>query len=82
MRTHRRFRPRHKVFDITRMKKSFLNNVTVRCFMAEIKLSSQVKSKNTKRSDLQHSCTLFQKVQFCAFKSAFVEQFNAKKMPS
>ena len=61
MRTHKRFHPCHKVFNIARTKKSFLKNVAIKCFVAQTKLPSHVEVQNTKRSGLQHSCTLFQK---------------------
>ena len=45
------------------------------------KLPSHVEAQNTKRSGLQHSCTLFQKwFNFAHFKNAFLNQFNMKKV--
>ena len=36
MHTYGRFRPCHKAFNIAKTKKSFLKNVTMKCFMVQI----------------------------------------------
>ena len=73
MGTHRRFRPCHKAFKMTSTKKSFLKNVTMKCFMAQSKLPSHVEEESTKRSNLQQCCTLFRnRLNFCTF----LKQFN------
>ena len=75
MRTHRRFRPFHKIFNIVKKKKLFLKNVTI----AQTKLPSHVEVQNTKRSDLKHNFTLFRKgFKFVHLKNTFLKQSNAK----
>ena len=52
----------------------------MKCFIAQNKLLSHVKTQYTIKSILRHSCTLFQKeFNFVQLTNAFLKQFSAKK---
>ena len=53
---------------MARTKVSFLKNVTMKCFTAQTKLPLHVEVQNSKRSGLQHSCTLYSE---CIYKNLF-----------
>ena len=68
------FRPCNKAFNVATTKKSFLKNVTMRCFMARLNYY-----RTLRRKGRVHNVVVRYFKNVVHLKNAFLKQFNVKK---